>query len=130
MNVALWVVQVVLALLFAGAGFTKAITALPELAATLPYTADLPGVLVRLIGVSEVAGALGLVLPPLLGKYPALTPLAAGGLTTVMVLATLFHATRGEWTAMPTTVALAALAAFVAWGRTKKVPFASRIRVR
>ena len=130
MNVALWVTQVLLALLFAGAGFTKVITPLPELAVSLPYTADLPGILVRFIGVSEVLGALGLILPPLLGARPTLTPLAATGLTMVMVLATLFHAMRGEWTAMPVTVMLAGLASFVAWGRTKKVPFSTPVRVR
>jgi hypothetical protein len=80
--------------------------------------------------VSEVAGALGLILPPLVGARPALTPLAAIGLTAVMVLATLFHAMRGEWTAMPLPVILAGLAAFVAWGRTKKMPFASPVKVR
>jgi uncharacterized membrane protein YphA (DoxX/SURF4 family) len=122
----LWVAQILLALLFAGAGFAKAATPLGELAASLPYTADLPGMMVRFIGVSEVAGALGLLLPAATRLRPHLTPLAAAGLALVMVLATLFHLTRGEFSAMPMTAVLAALAGVVAWGRFAKVPIAPR----
>jgi uncharacterized membrane protein YphA (DoxX/SURF4 family) len=125
-NAALWVVQIVLAAIFAGAGFAKAATPLPELAQSLPYTADLPGVLVRFIGVSEAAAALGLILPALSRVAPVLTPAAAIGLNIVMWLATVFHLFRGEWSAMPMTIVLGTLAAFVAWGRLKRVPIASR----
>ena len=123
---ALWVAQVLLAVGFAGAGLAKATTPLPELAKALPYTADLPGALVRFIGVSELAGAVGLILPSLVRIWPILTPAAAIGLNVVMWLATLFHVFRGEWSALPTTLVLGTLAALVAWGRLKKAPIPPR----
>ena len=122
----LWVGQVLLALLFAGAGFAKAATPLDELAVALPYTADLPGLLVRFIGVSEMAGALGLILPALTRIRPHLTPLAAFGLLTIMGLATVFHLVRGEFTDMPVTIVIGALAGVVAWGRLRKAPITPR----
>lgn len=125
-NIGLWLLQFLLAAMFAGAGFAKAATPLNELAVNLPYTADLPGMMVRFIGVSEVAGALGLLLPAATRLRPHLTPMAAAGLALVMVLATLFHVTRGEWSDMPITVVLAALSAVVAWGRFVTSPIAPR----
>jgi uncharacterized membrane protein YphA (DoxX/SURF4 family) len=125
-HASLWIAQVVLAMLFAGAGYAKAMTPLSELAMSLPYTADLPGWLVRFIGVSEIAGAIGLIVPALTRIKPGLTPLAALGLCMVMVLATLFHAVRGEYSTMPLTLVLAAMAAFVAKGRSALVPILPR----
>src|SRR5262245_31994424 len=105
-NVALWVVQLLLAFMFAGAGFAKATTPFPDLAQTLPYTADLPGALVRFIGISEVAGGIGLLLPALTRVAPALTAWAGAGLAIVMALATVFHVSRGEWSGVPVTLVL------------------------
>jgi hypothetical protein len=127
LRVALWVAQVLLAALFGGAGFTKLTTPLPELATMLPYTADLPGGLVRFIGASELAGAVGLVLPALFRILPILTPWAAIGLNVIMWLATLFHLFRGEWRDMLMTFVIGNVAAFVAWGRLKKVSIAPRM---
>jgi hypothetical protein len=115
----LWIAQALLALLFAGAGLAKVFTPLENLAQSLPYTAELPGWLVRFIGVSEVAGALGLILPALARTQPGLTPLAALGLCAVMVLATFFHLMRAEFSAMPITLVIGAAAAFVAWGQAQ-----------
>jgi uncharacterized membrane protein YphA (DoxX/SURF4 family) len=126
LHIVLWIAQLLLALLFAGAGSAKAMTPLPELAKTLPFTADLPGWLVRFIGISEVAGAAGLILPALSRILPKLTAWAAVGLCAVMVLATLFHLLRSEISAMPMTLAIGAVAAFVAWGRSAKVPIPPR----
>lgn len=128
LHLSLWIAQVLLALLFAGAGSAKAITPLSELAVSLPYTTDLPGWLVRFIGYSEIAGAIGVVLPALTRIKPMLTPLAAAGLSLVMVLATFFHLFRSEFSAIPMTIALGALAAFVVWGRSVKAPIAPRQR--
>ena len=124
MNIALWVVQALLMVGFGMAGFMKMSTPYPELNQALPYTADLPEALVRFIGTSEVAGALGVILPAVTRIRPALTPLAGAGLAIVMVLATGFHAARGEFSAMPATLVLGALAAFVAWGRWRARPIA------
>lgn len=126
MQIVLWIAQVFLALLFAGAGSAKAMTPLSELAQSLPYTTDLPGWLVRFIGVSEMAGAIGLIVPALARVMPMLTPLAGVGLCVVMVLATFFHLFRSEFSAVPMTIVLGAVAAFVAWGRWTKAPIAPR----
>jgi len=87
-----------------------------------------PGPLVRFIGAAELAGAIGLLLPGLLRIRPVLTPLAGIGLATVMLLATGFHVTRGEYGVLAMPLGLGALAAFVAWGRLRAVPIASRRR--
>ena len=87
-NIALWIAQVVLALLFLFAGGMKLV--LPIEAMTDPVA--LPGALLRFIGVAEVLGAIGLVLPGLLRIRPGLTTLAACGLTIIMTGATLITA--------------------------------------
>lgn len=115
-----------LALLFVGAGSAKVMTPLPELAKSLPYIADLPGWLVRFIGISEIAGAVGLILPGISRVVPMLVAWSAWGLCAVMVLATLFHLLRSEISAMPLTIVIGAVAAFVAWGRSAKLPIEPR----
>ena len=116
-NITLWVVQVVLAALFVFAGGMKLVAPIEMLTAQMP----LPEVFVRFIGVCEVAGALGLVLPGLLRIRPDLTPLAAKGLVILMVGATMF--TPPDQVAMgviPAAVGLLALA--VAYGRERVAP--------
>lgn len=76
--------------------------------------------MVRFIGISEVLGAIGLILPAALRILPLLTPLAAAGLSIIMVLATQYHLSHGE--PFIATVILFALAVFVAWGRYKQSP--------
>lgn len=117
LNVSLWVVQVLLALMFGMVGVIKLTTEPPP---------DMPQALFRFIGASEVAGALGMLLPGLLRIKTWLTPLAAAGFVVVMVLAFGHHAVRSEWTSLPMNVVLGALAAFVAWGRFKRAPLPGR----
>lgn len=126
LDVALWVVQGLLALMFVMSGLMKAFMPVAAVAEAAPWAAEMPSALVRLIGVAELMGALGLILPAALRIKPVLTPLAATGLLTVMVLAAGFHASRAEWSGIATTVVLGAMAAFVAWGRFKKAPIAAR----
>lgn len=76
-----------------------------------------PGAAIRLIGIAELAGAAGLVLPAVTGIAPVLTPLAATGLALTMTLAAIFHARRHEYAAIPLTVVLFVAAAFTAWAR-------------
>jgi hypothetical protein len=125
LHIALWVAQMLLALVFGFAGFMKLATPIAELAKNGAWMQDW-WFLIRFIGTSEVAGALGLLLPSLSRIKPKLTTLAALGLLTIMVLATGFHLLRGEARHTPLTVALGALAAFVAWGRYRKVPIRAR----
>jgi len=127
MTYALWIVQVLLALLFLFAGGTKLVIP-PDVLASMgsPNQIPLPGWFVRFIGVVEVLGALGLLLPGLLRIKPWLTPLAAAGLVVIMIGATaLTLAADGVATALvPLVVGL--LAAFVAFGRWRPSPHPGR----
>jgi putative oxidoreductase len=125
-NISLWVVQVLLAFAFGMAGVMKTTTPIAELAAKMVWPGVVPEAMVRFIGVSEFAGALGLVLPAATRIKPSLTALAGAALALVMVLAAGFHVMRAEWFALPINLTLGALAAFVAWGRFKKAPIAAR----
>lgn len=126
LNIALWAAQLLLAIAFGMAGFLKSTQPIDALAPQMEWVAAVPVWLVRFIGVSELAGAAGLVLPALTRIKPALTPLAAAGLVAVMVLASLFHVTRGELGALPVNAVLGGIAAFIAWGRHSKIPIRSR----
>jgi VIT1/CCC1 family predicted Fe2+/Mn2+ transporter len=83
----------------------------------LPWTADFSAGTVRFIGLAELAGALGLVLPAATGNAPLLTPLAATGLALLMVLAALTHLRRKEPASIAFTAVLFIAAAVVAWER-------------
>jgi hypothetical protein len=126
MHSVLWVVQTLLALFFGMVGAMKLTQPMDVLAANMRWPGDVSALLVRFIGLSEMLAALGLLLPAATRIQPGLTPLAALGLMTVMVLAILFHIGRGEFGALPVLVVLGGLAAFVAWGRMRKATIASR----
>ena len=126
LHVALWVAQVLLALGFGMAGFMKLTQPVASLSAQMPWTTAVPTGLVRFIGLSELSGALGLILPAAARVLPRLTPAAATGLVLIMGMAAAFHLSRGEITALPINGILGALAAFVAWGRFVARPIAPR----
>ena len=123
LHIGLWVAQVLLFLAFMGAGGMKLVTPAEELLKLDP-TQLIP--LTRFIGTAEVLGALGMILPAASRIRPGLTPLAALGLFTIMVLASGVVVMRGDTQTIPVVVILGALAAFVAWGRWKKAPIAPR----
>ena|SRR5579871_955628 len=120
LNITLWITQVLLAAMFLMAGFMKVATPIDKLAAQLPFVNDMPEALVKFIGMSEVLGALGLLLPSLLKIQPQLTVLAARALVLLMVLALAFHVSRGEFSAIGTNVILGGIAFFISWGRSKR----------
>lgn len=122
----LWGVQALLAFAFFAAGAMKATTPLPDLAAAMPWVGQAPAWLPRFIGVSEILGAVGLILPAALRILPVLTPVAAGALALVMVLAMAMHASFGEWGALAPNLVLLGLAVFVAWGRSTKAQIRPR----
>lgn len=127
MRIALWVLQVLLAFAFLGAGLTKLTQPIEALlAGGMTFVQYMPEGLVRFIGLAEVAGALGLVLPAASRIQPQLTPIAAASLTLVMLLAVLTHVVLGEWGAIAPPLVLGALSASVAWGRWAKHPIAPR----
>jgi hypothetical protein len=125
MTYALWFVQIVLALLFLFAGGLKLVV--PVEALGLPFV--LPVVFVRFIGVCEVLGALGLILPGALRIRTHLTPVAAVGLTTIMVGATMFTLPdQIQLAVVPVAVGL--LAACVAYGRWRVAPLRTSSQLR
>ena len=116
LNFWLWVAAALLAVLYLMAGSMKATQPIDKLAGQMKWPADYPR-LTRFVGVSEVLGAIGLILPLLTGILPWLTTLAALGLALVQILAFGFHVMRKEYAVLPANVVLFALAVFVAWGR-------------
>ena len=126
LHLMLWVVQLLLAAVFLLVGWTHAVASIEAAVTRAPWVASLPVPLVRFIGVAELAGALGLILPAGTRIMPRLTPLAAIGLATMMALAIPFHLVRGETGAIVLNLGLGSLAAFVAWGRTRRAPISAR----
>ena len=122
LHITLWIAQVLLAAMFLMAGFSKASQPVEQLSAMIPWTNQVPVGLVRFVGISEFLGAVGLVLPALLRIKPQLTAWAAIGIATIMVFALLFHLVRGEFSAIGINLLIGLIAAFIAWGRTKKAP--------
>ncbi len=119
MNVALWIVQGLLSALFLFAGGAKLVPPLDQM--TGPVV--LPGWFLRFIGVAEVLGAFGLVLPGLLRIRPGLTPLAAAGLVIIMIGAMVVTLVGGMVAVALMNVVVALLAAFVAYGRWRLAPY-------
>ena len=119
MNVALWIVQGLLAALFLFAGGAKLVLPLDQMVGPVA----LPGWFLRFLGVAEVLGALGLVLPGLLRIRPGLTPLAAAGLVIIMIGATVVTLVGGMVAVALMNVVVALLAAFVAYGRWRLAPY-------
>src|SRR5882672_11283535 len=123
MNIVLWIIQVLLALLFLFAGGTKLILPIEVLTSMgSPNQVHLPGLLIRFIGVCEVLGALGLVLPGLLRIRPNLTPLAAAGLVIIMIGATVLTFVGDGVAAALFPLLVCLLLAFVAYGRWRLAP--------
>jgi putative oxidoreductase len=126
MKYGLWIVQVLLALAFLAAGFMKLTMPVDQLAQNIVWVSDVPVWLLRFIGLAELTGGLGLVLPALTRIQPQLTPLAGTGLALVQILAIGFHLIRGEFSYTVVNMVLLALVAFVAYGRWQIAPIAPR----
>lgn len=122
---ALWIVAIVLAAVFAGSGLLKQFVPKDKLAASgQGWTQDFSQTSIRLIGLAEILGAVGLVLPAAVHIAPILVPLAATGLVLVMVGAAIVHARRSEAMNVAVNLVLIVLAVFVAWGRFGPYSFA------
>ena len=117
MNIALWIVQILLAIAFGMAGLTKIIQPKEKLAAQMGWVEDFAPTTVKVIGALELLGAIGLILPLLIGILPWLTPLAAAGLVLTMLGAMATHVRRQEYQNLIVNLVLLLLAAFVAYGR-------------
>ncbi len=126
MNIVLWILQVLLAAVFAWHGWMYA--ARPASAQAMHeklhpgQPMGIPAAFRTLIGICELLAAAGLILPGLTGILPLLTPLAAAGLILVMIGAAIFHGSRHETANVWLSVVLVALCAVVAYGRWLTVP--------
>ena len=123
---ALWTVQALLAALFLFAGSTKLVLPLEALKGPV----ELPGLFVRFIGVAEVLGAIGLILPGLLHIRTSLTPLAAAGLLIIMIGATAITLVSGGAALALVPFVVGVLLAFVAYGRWRLAPHRSATNSR
>jgi putative oxidoreductase len=125
-NIALWIVQVLLAVVFLAHGW---LMVAPPAEMVEMINAQL-GVGLRLfIGVAELLAAVGLILPGVTRILPFLTALAAAGLMIVMASATILHLVRGESGSAITTTVLFVLVTLVAYSRWKVLPIAPRGQV-
>jgi uncharacterized membrane protein YphA (DoxX/SURF4 family) len=122
MGIALWVIQVLVAVAFLGAGATKLSQPKEKLVKNMAWVEDFSQRTVRLIGALEVLGAIGVVVPALTGVLPWLTPLAALGLVLLMIGAALTHLRRAEYGYIAMNTVLLVLAAFVVYGRFFALP--------
>jgi hypothetical protein len=121
MTYALWIVQGLLALIFVFTGGIKLVLPIEALTEQFP----LPGLFVRFLGVAEVLGAIGLILPGLLRIRPGLTPLAAAGLVIIMIGATVLTLAGvvpgGVVVPALIPLVLGLLSAFVIYGRWPQI---------
>lgn len=115
MKIALWVVQILLAIAFLAAAALK-LFGFQAMAAHTPGIGQLHALFV-FIAICEIAGAIGLILPAATRIMPILTPWAAAGLATIAFIAGGFHIARGEIGEVPGALVLVCLALFIVWGR-------------
>ncbi len=122
MNIALWIVQILLALAFALSGFGKVSQPVEKLRERMNWAKHVAPGVIRLIGSLEILGALGLILPKATGYLPWLTPVAAVGLVLTMIGAILTHFRLQEAKAVGVPVVLMLLSLFIALGYFVFVP--------
>ena len=121
-NVLLWIVQGLLAVAFLFAGGMKLVLPLDALTGPIP----LPGLFMRFLGVVEVLGAVGLILPGLLRIRPGLTPLAAAGLVIIMIGATVITVLGGDVAPAVVPMVVGLLSLTVVYGRSRLTPSSLR----
>jgi uncharacterized membrane protein YphA (DoxX/SURF4 family) len=117
MNVFLWILQILLAVVLAAAGAVKIAQPREKLAANMSWVESRTDQQVKAIGAVEVLGALGLILPAVTNIAPILTPIAAAGVAIIMIGAALTHISRKEYTEIAPSVVLFVIAALIAWDR-------------
>lgn len=126
LNIALWVTQALLAASFIWAAAMKWFQPPEKLSQLWPWTGEVSEMLVKFTGIVDLAAGLGVLLPALLRIRPSLTPIAAAGIIMQMIVAGIFHLSRGEAADIGVNIAFALLAVFVAWGRYQKAPITAR----
>ncbi|HXN48759.1 MAG TPA: DoxX family protein [Bryobacteraceae bacterium] len=128
MKTTLWTAQVLWGVSFSITGFGKMLFYNPALwnqaVHQVPWFSAVPQDLMIFIGLCEFLGGVGLILPAMTGVKPNLTPIAAIGLTVIMILAAIFHIARGEYSFLAINIVLGGVAAFIAYGRLSVRPIA------
>lgn len=117
MNIVIWIFQGLLAAMFGMAGSMKSFQSKEKLAEKIPMAKEGKMALVRFIGITELLGAIGVIVPQLTNILPILTPLAAVGLAIIMVLASLLHLKEGDMKKTAFTLMLQAMSIAVAYYR-------------
>lgn len=120
MRILLWIVQILLALLFIFAGVMKFVMPVAEMNRQAPVV--LPGILLHFIGLCEILGGLGLILPGLFRVKTGLTPLAAAGLAIITLGATVITLKGGAVAPALFPFVTCLLSIFVAYGRWRVAP--------
>ena len=123
MTYALWILQILLGLLFLFSGSMKFVMSVAEMTKDIPW---MPGWFLHFIGVMEILGGFGLVLPSLLRIRPGLTPLAAACLVIIMIGATVITVSAMGVGAAITPLIVGILCVFVAYGRWRLAPLSPR----
>jgi uncharacterized membrane protein len=122
----LWIIQGLLSLLFLFAGGMKLVTPVEEMTKQMP---EMPGLFLRFIGVAEVLGGLGLILPGLLRIQTTLTSLAAGCLVIIMIGAVVVTLLTNPPVLALLPLITGLLLIFVAYGRRRLAPIPNRSRI-
>lgn len=118
----LWLAQFLIGAPFVYFGGMKIVCPIAVLSVIMPWTGEVPETMVRLLGLIDVAGGLGLLLPGLTKIKPGLTKVAAIGCIILQVAAGAFHVARGEAAMAPLNLVFLLLAIFILWGRTTRAP--------
>lgn len=125
MNITLWILQGLMAAMFLMAGSTKLIKPKDELKPKMgDWVEVIPNPIFKLIGLLELLGAIGLILPQALGIVPILTPIAAVGLALTMLGAMILHISRGEMSSLPKNIIPLLITSAIAYGRFILIPIA------
>lgn len=115
--IGLWAAQVVVAISFCAGGVMKIAMPVDQLAGIWPWTGQIAPIFLTLLGIIDLAGGAGVLLPSLTRIKPRLTLWAAAGCIALQLCAMAFHASRGELQALPVNAVFIALNAFILWGR-------------
>ena len=126
LRVGLWGAQLIVASIFLFGAYAKLLVPQPELARMIPWTADYSTTFVHGIGLVDLAGGLGILLPSLIRVAPGLTIPAALGCAALQAFAIVFHLSRGETMALVFNIPLLAMSVFVLWGRSRKARIEAR----
>jgi hypothetical protein len=126
-TIALWIAQLLLAAAYGLFGSMKATQPLDQISIMMKWIPDFPPLFVRTLGIVEVLGAIGIILPSLFRIQPRLTVIAALCILVHQFCAVALHASKGEFDVLGLNVVLIALAAFIFWGRRTKAIVTPRI---